>query len=38
MEMARRFMSINLAKPTETVGRTPRALRLALVRRPAVHH
>jgi hypothetical protein len=37
-KMARRFMSINLAKPMETVGQHPSCLRLALVRRPAVHH
>ena len=38
-KMSRRFMSINLAKPMETVAPEPlRALRLALFRRPAVHH
>ena len=38
-KMSRRFMSINLAKPMETVEPVPlRALRLALFRRPAVHH
>ena len=37
-KMSRRFMSINLAKPMETVAAPLRALRLALVRRPAVHH
>ena len=38
-KMSRRFMSINLAKPMETVGPVPlRALRLALVRRSALHH
>ena len=38
-KMSRRFMSINLAKPMETVGQLPvRALRLALFRRPGLHH
>ena len=38
-KMSRRFMSINLAKPMETVEQYPvRALRLALLRRPALHH
>ena len=38
-KMSRRFMSINLAKPMETIEQYPvRALRLAVIRRPAVHH
>ena len=37
-KMSRRFMSINLAKPMETVGQYPFVLcALALVRRPALH-
>jgi hypothetical protein len=38
-KMSRRFMSINLAKPIETVEQFPFcALRLAVLRRPALHH
>ena len=37
-KMSRRFMSINLAKPMETVEQFPFVLCASLLRRPAVHH
>ena len=37
-KMSRRFVSINLAKPMETVEQFPFVLCASLLRRPAVHH